>query len=52
MTLETGTVYPAKMTDSGVKAAFTSMYKNDPNLMAMIWERIVAALPTDEECLA
>ena len=30
MTLETGTVYPAKMIDSGVKAAFTSMYENDP----------------------
>ena len=32
MSLETGTVYPAKMIDSGVKAAFMSMYENDPKL--------------------
>ena len=34
MTLETGTVYPDKMIDSGVKAAFMSMYGNDPKLKA------------------
>ena len=52
MTLETGTVYPARMIDSGVKAAFMSMYENDPKLKAMTWERIVAAAATDKKCLA
>ena len=32
MNLKTGTVYPTKMINSGVKAAFTSMYENDPKL--------------------
>ena len=45
-------IYPAKMIDSGVKAAFMSMYENDPKLKAMTWERIVAAVATDKECLA
>ena len=26
------------------------MYKNDPNLKAITWERIVAASATDDEC--
>ena len=41
---------PAHMIDTAVKAAFTSMYENDPNLKAVTWERIVAAAATDEEC--
>ena len=32
---------PAHMVDTAVKAAFTSMYENDPNLKAIIWDRIV-----------
>ena len=52
MTLKTGTVYPAKMIDSGVKAAFTLMYENNPKLKVMTWERIVVAAATDKKCLA
>ena len=51
MTLEIGTVYPAKMIDSGVKTAFMSMFENDPELKAMTWERIVSAAATDQEYL-
>ena len=41
---------PPQVVDTAVRAAFTSMYKNDPNLKAITWERIVAASATDDEC--
>ena len=47
-----GTPYesPAQIIDTAVKVTFTSMYRSDPKLKAITWERIVAAATTDEEC--
>ena len=43
-------VYSAQTINSVGKVAFTSIYESDSKLEAIIWERIVAAAATDEEC--
>ena len=40
---------PAQIIDTAVKAAFTTMYESDSKLKAITWERIIAAVTSDED---